>query len=42
MWCSNSSLTSGATDCTTSVSTYDGGSNPGHFQQQVAASQAIR
>jgi hypothetical protein len=34
-------ITSGSTDYTTSVSTYDDGSNPGHFQQQVVASLAI-
>ena len=30
-------ITAGTTDFTTSVSTYDDGRNPGHFQQQVVA-----
>jgi hypothetical protein len=30
-------VTAGATDFTTSVSTYDDGTNPNHFQQQVVA-----
>jgi hypothetical protein len=34
-------ITSGSTDITTSVSTFDDGSNPNHFQQQVVASLAI-
>jgi hypothetical protein len=34
-------ITSGSTDITTSVSTFDGGSNPNHFQQQVVASLSI-
>jgi hypothetical protein len=34
-------ITNGSTDITTSVSTFDDGSNPGHFQQQVVASLAI-
>ena len=34
-------ITAGSTDFTTSVSTYDDGSNPNHFQQQVVASIAI-
>ena len=34
-------ITSGTTDYTTSVSTFDGGSNPGHFQQQVVATVSI-
>jgi hypothetical protein len=33
--------TAGTTVYTTSVSTYDDGSNPGHFQQQVVASLTI-
>jgi hypothetical protein len=33
--------TSGTVDYTTSVSTFDDGSNPGHFQQQVVATVAI-
>jgi hypothetical protein len=34
-------ITSGTVDFTTSVSTYDDGTNPGHFQQQVVAALAI-
>jgi hypothetical protein len=34
-------ITSGRTDYTTSVSTFDDGSNPGHFQQQVVATVGI-
>jgi hypothetical protein len=34
-------ITSGSTDYTTSVSTFDDGSNPGHFQQQVVAKVAV-
>ena len=34
-------ITAGSTDYTTSVSTFDDGSNPGHYQQQVVASVAI-
>jgi len=34
-------ITSGSTDLTTSVSTYDDGTNPSHFQQQVVASLTI-
>jgi len=34
-------ITSGSTDITTSVSTFDDGSNPSHFQQQVIASLTI-
>jgi hypothetical protein len=34
-------ITSGKTDYTTSVSTFDDGSNPGHFQQQVVATVGI-
>jgi len=34
-------ITSGSVDITTSVSTFDGGSNPNHFQQQVVASVTI-
>ena len=33
--------TVGTTDYATSVSTFDDGSNPGHFQQQVVATVAI-
>jgi hypothetical protein len=33
--------TDGSTDFTTSVSTFDGGSNPSHFQQQVVAAVSI-
>jgi hypothetical protein len=33
--------TSGSTDYTTSVSTFDNGTNPGHFQQQVVAAVTI-
>jgi hypothetical protein len=34
-------ITSGTTDFTTSVSTFDDGSNPGHFQQQVVATVGL-
>lgn len=34
-------ITSGSTDYTTSVSTFDDGSNPGHFQQQVVATVVV-
>jgi hypothetical protein len=34
-------ITAGSIDYTTSVSTYDDGSNPNHFQQQVVASLQI-
>ena len=34
-------ITAGSTDYTTSVSTYDDGSNPGHYQQQVVATIAV-
>jgi hypothetical protein len=34
-------ITSGSTDYTTSVSTYDDGSNPKHYQQQVVATVSI-
>ena len=34
-------ITSGKVNLTTSVSTYDDGTNPGHFQQQVVAALAI-
>jgi hypothetical protein len=34
-------ITSGRTDYTTSVSTFDDGSNPNHFQQQVVATVGI-
>ena len=34
-------ITSGSIDYTTSVSTFDDGSNPGHFQQQVIATVAV-
>jgi hypothetical protein len=34
-------ITSGSTDYTTSTSTYDDGSNPNHYQQQVVATIAI-
>jgi hypothetical protein len=34
-------ITSGSTDITTSTSTYDDGTNPNHFQQQVVATIAI-
>ena len=34
-------ITAGHIDYTTSVSTYDDGTNPGHFQQQVVATVAI-
>ena len=34
--------TAGSVDYTTSVSTFDDGSNPGHYQQQVVAAVAIR
>jgi hypothetical protein len=34
-------ITSGTVDYTTSVSTYDDGTNPAHFQQQVVATVAI-
>jgi hypothetical protein len=34
-------VTAGTTDYTTSVSTYDDGTNPGHFQQQVVARVTI-
>jgi hypothetical protein len=34
-------ITSGSVDLTTSVSTYDDGTNPNHYQQQVVASVAI-
>jgi hypothetical protein len=34
-------ITSGTTDITTSVSTYNDGSNAGHFQQQVVATLSI-
>ena len=34
-------ITSRRVDITTSVSTYDDGTNPGHFQQQVVAAVAI-
>lgn len=34
-------ITSGSTDYTTSVSTFDDGSNPSHFQQQVIAKVAV-
>jgi len=34
-------ITAGTIDYTTSVSTYNNGTNPGHFQQQVVAAVAI-
>jgi hypothetical protein len=34
-------ITSGSTDFTTSVTTYNDGTNPNHFQQQVVASLSI-
>jgi hypothetical protein len=34
-------ITAGRTDFTTSVSTFDDGTNPGHFQQQVVATVGI-
>jgi hypothetical protein len=34
-------ITSGSTDYTTSVSTFDEGSNPNHYQQQVIATIAV-
>jgi hypothetical protein len=34
-------ITSGTSDFTTSVSTYNDGSNAGHFQQQVVATLSI-
>src|SRR5579859_6878293 len=34
-------ITAGTVDYTTSVSTFDDGTNPGHFQQQVVAAVAI-
>jgi hypothetical protein len=34
-------ITSGSTDYTTSVSTFDDGSNPNHYQQQVIATIAV-
>jgi hypothetical protein len=34
-------ITSGSTDYTTSVSTFDDGSNPNHFQQQVIATVPV-
>jgi hypothetical protein len=34
-------ITSGTTDFTTSVSTFNDGNNPGHFQQQVVATVGI-
>jgi len=37
----NGNATGGRTDYTTSVSTYDDGSNPAHFQQRVVATVAV-
>jgi hypothetical protein len=34
-------ITGGSIDYTTSVSTFDDGSNPHHFQQQVVATLAV-
>ena len=34
-------ITDGTTDVSTFVSTYNDGSNPGHYQQQVVAKVAI-
>ncbi|HET7421330.1 MAG TPA: sialidase family protein [Candidatus Dormibacteraeota bacterium] len=34
-------ITSGSTDYTTTVTTFDDGTNPGHFQQQVIATVSI-
>lgn len=34
-------ITSGSIDYTTSVSTFDEGTNPSHFQQQVIAALAV-